>query len=546
MATEDSPKDTSQWVKFLVNEKPPVRLSVISRLQKKLQDKNCSVMQLSRIIKADPVLCLHIVSLAGDLHDKKDSEVTSIDHAISSIGVQKLDKLIQKVPTIRLNANSVAHKMYFRSVANSYHAAIQARTWLVKTRSGMFAEESFLAALFYGVGHWMLWSFAPIHMSRIEVLIREKGALPEIAEQQVLGCTIASISKGLIDRWFISPLALETLHQDSPLNKQIITKLHQRALGDPRLHGDELRSLNHLIQQKSFPVKLANMLSSAANYSWSSDSAMDIIDIINDYLRGELGKTVNFLHQNCADAARQYHVVGTLSPAAEMLMLNSEISPNYRLTGADKKLIPDHTPRPAPVKKESAPTTQTNAKTTQPTDSDFADEAKFTEIAARLLKPGDKYSQAAEILNDLILGLTEGLGLSRIAINIIPGKAELIKVVLDKGFEPGHPISKSSHKLSENSLFSRLWEKPACMRVNNQNRQRIRSMLPDSFNPLVSEQDFLLMSLFAGNKPVAVVYADRDGSKGGTTDFHQEKLKYLCSAAGVSLKHVTQKRSGAK
>ena len=559
MTTAEQLQTTEQWVSFLKDRKPPVRNSLLSRLKKGLSDHNSSIMEIGRIIKASPVLSLHIVALAGSLHREKDSVVTSLDHAISSIGIHKLEKMLRKVPGIRLSAASVAHKQYFRAVANSHHAASQTRAWLVKNRGGMFAEESFLAALFYGVGHWMLWHSAPIHMSRIEILIRERGIAPELAERQVLGCTIASISRSLVEIWHISPLALESLKQDSPLNRQIITRLHQRALGDPRLQGDDLRSLNHLIQQKYFPVKLANWLAFTVNYGWHSEAALHIIDIINDYLRNELGQTFSFLHKNCIDSARHFHVAGTLSPAAGMLMLPSDKHPGYRLTAADKKVIPEDCPRPQPLSaappaenKDNTPTAETppetDAKPARPaTESEFVNEEIFQDVAKRLLKQADSFNQASEVLEQLLKGLQEGLGLERVAINLVMVKQESAKVILAQGFESGHPLPKSSHQLNNNSLFIRLYEKPGCIRIGKENRQRMKGMLPGTYSRHLSDQDCLFMSLFAGTKPIAVVYADREGKPGGVQDFHHEKFKYLCSAAGVCLKEIYKKqRPGAK
>ncbi|SER05222.1 HD-like signal output (HDOD) domain, no enzymatic activity [Amphritea atlantica] len=339
MTEQQIPQNAEQWYHFLSEKQPPVRLSIIKRLQKKLADPNCSVNHLSKLIKSDPLLCFHVALAAGRLHDEKQSEITSIDHAIGSLGMHKLEQLINSLPTLRLNPASTAQKMYFRAVANSHHAATQVHQWLKQCRGGMFAEESYLAALFYNIGHWLLWYFAPQHMVKIQIMIREKDVGPELAETRVLGCTIDGISKRLLSLWPVSSLARVTLENSTPLNRQMILQLHQRALSDPRLDGDQLRQLNHLTQQKFFPVKLGNLLALTANYGWGKEATLHLIDIINDYLRGELNRTFAFLHRNCVMASRNYHVAGTLAPAAEMLMLESDLSPTYRLTATDRKLF---------------------------------------------------------------------------------------------------------------------------------------------------------------------------------------------------------------
>lgn len=540
MVKQAVPQNASQWASFLVNKKLPVRASVLARLKKKFEQSNIALMELNKTIKSDPVLCLHVVTLAGTLHQEKESEVTSIDHAISSLGITRLEELIGSLPEIRLSPKSVAHKMYFRSIANSHHAATQVQQWLEQNRGGLFAQESYLAALFYGVGHWMLWSFAPLHMSQIQSNIREQGLPFEQAEKEVLGCTISALTEKLLNRWHTSPLALATLQQADPVQKQFMTKLHQRALGDPRLDGDDLRELNHLTQQKFFPVKLANLLALNAPYGWGTSQALLIIDIINDYLKDDLKQTMARLHRNCALSAQRYHVVGTLAPATEMLMLPSELQAGYKLSDAETEHFAKSCPAPLKEQKSEAVPVE---NITTPEQPEFLDQQLYNGILQKFLKQADSYPQASAVLDDLFKAVTEGIGLNRAALNIVSVKDKTVKVIRTEGFESGHPLTSSSHQLASNSLFLRLYEKNSCMMVNESNRMRIKSMLPGSYSQHISDSNYLLMSIFVGNKPIAVVYADREGEAGGAQDFHHEKFKQLCAATGLCLKTVMQQRA---
>jgi len=588
MTEQQNPQNAEQWYRFLNGKQLAVRLSIIRRLQSKLLYPDCSVIHLSKLIKSDPLLCFHVALAAGRLHDEKQSEITSIDHAIGSLGLHKLEQLINSLPTIRLNPASTAQKMYFRAVANSHHAATQVHQWLKQCRGGMFAEESYLAALFYNIGHWMLWYFAPQQMTRIQVMIREKNAPPELAETRVLGCTIDAISKRLLTSWPVSSLARVTLENSTPLNRQMILQLHQRALSDPRLNSDQLRQLNHLTQQKFFPVKLGNWLALAANYGWGKEATLQLIDIINDYLRAELNHTFAFLHKNCVLASRNYHVPGTLSPATEMLMLDSDLSPGYRLTSTDRTLfnLPPAKPASQPDGTKASPATNTSengavnrektasetaaekpverqnretsaaASESQPSDKkpaalaepegDFRSKDIYRQHMQRFREQGDSYTQGAQVLNDLLIGLTKGLGMKHAALIILPPKSNTLKVIKATGFEDDHPLPHSTHTLGPKSLFSRLNEKPGCLLINQTNRQQISTMLPATFSHHISDRDYLLMSLIASNKSVVIIYADREGDPEGIQSFHHKKFKDLCTTAGRCLDHVYQLRAGAK
>jgi HD-like signal output (HDOD) protein len=563
MTEQRKPQNAEQWYLFLSDKQPPVRASMVLRFQRMLTDKNCSVIHLSRFIKTDPLLCFYVALTAGKLHGAKKSEITSIDHAIGSLGIRKLEQLINSLPTVRLKPTSTAQKMYFRSVANSHHAAIQARQWLIQCRGGMFAEESYQAALFYNIGHWLLWCFAPLQMSQIQILIREKQIHPELAEARILGSTIDAISKRLLSHWPISSLARITLETSSPLNKHMIMQLHQRALGDPRLQGNQLRQLNHLTQQKFFPVKLSNWLAFTANYSWKSEATLHLIDIINDYLRGELNHTCALLHKNCAAAARLYHVPGTLSPATEMLMLPSDLAPAYRLTQTDKKLFaqPQHgvvlaqqsPDKPTAISEANNTdrTSRTHHDTNDTVNPSVAKTDKLQQDAYQAYLEkfnvlGDSYTQGPQILTDLLKGLVRGVGMQRVALNILPPHSQTLKVVKAIGFEEGHPLPHSTHQLSPNSLFHQLNKKPACLLITQKNRQQVNTMLPATFSRSVSEQNYLFMSLIASNRSMVIIYADREGLPNGVQSTHHQQFKTLCLAAGRCLDQLYASRAGAK
>ncbi|WP_415885619.1 HDOD domain-containing protein [Neptuniibacter sp. QD37_6] len=538
----ESPYGVDNWVEYLKERSLPVRNSVLRRLQKQLRDPNITLQTLNRIIKSDPVLCLHMVRKASELHNKVDSKVTSIDHAINSLGLDNIEAVLKGTKSLKLNPSSVAQKMYFRYISVSHHAATQASNWL-EVRRAPFVEETHLAALFYGVGHWMLWQHAALHMSEIQVKLREERTDVVLAETDVLGCTIQEISHGLIEHWCISELACISLEHETSPNKKTLAQLHQRALGDPRLSDGDLREINHLVQEKFFPVKLANWIALTANLGWEQTKTMKIIDIINDYLKGEIADTINMLHKNCARASSMYHVAGTLAPAAEMIMLPSDKQVNYRLSDKESQILAASQPKvtkPIIEIPEPTPEPEELAETdiNLPAKSDFLDKHIYDQIAERLLKGYDLYTQPKHILQGLIQGTNRGLGFDRVCMFLVNPKKNSMKTAFAVGFEDTHPMSTFQYNLEIPSLFKKLREKPGCIWVKPENIDKMNPMLPEVYRSWGNPNGFLLMSLFFGKKPIAIIHADYGSHGPEISDFHHERFRYLCSAATLSLKKM--------
>ncbi|MDO6515097.1 HDOD domain-containing protein [Neptuniibacter sp. 2_MG-2023] len=534
----NSPYGAESWVSYLKDRPLPVRNSVLRRLKRKLCDASAPLQDLKKIIKSDPVLSLHMVRKAAELHDKVDSKVTSLDHAINSLGLDNISTVSETITPLRLNPSSVAQKMYFRYISVSHHAASQAQAWLAR-KSTLFAEETYLASLFYGVGHWFLWQHAALHMSQIQIKIREEQIDVVLAETDILGCTVQEISRGLIESWGISELAVTSLEHETSPNKKTLAQLHQRALGDPRLSAESLREINHLVQEKFFPVKLSNWIALTTSFGWNSTKSMKIIDIINDYLKAEIAETINSLHITCAHSSRTFHVAGTMALAAEMLLLPSNETINYHISSKEEKLLCSLMPTTSPtIIEPSLPKKLNTSVPNTTTKPEFLDKFLYDQISERFSKGYDAYTQPKHILRALTQGLSKGLGFNRVALLLINHRTHSLKTALSVGFTDEHPIHNFKYDLEVPSLFKKLRDKPACIWIKPTNKEQLLPMLPETYHNWGSPNGFLLMSIFSNKAPLAIIHADYDMAGTEISEFHYELFKHLCSAATANLQKI--------
>ena len=298
---------------------------------------------------------------------------------------------------------------------------------------------------------------------------------------------------------------------------------------------------------------------------------MKIIDIINDYLKSEIAETITNLHISCAKSSQAYHVAGTMAPAAEMILLPSDRAINYKLSPKEAQLLSTKMPsvnKPKPVveptadaaTKAKAPKQSKSTKTIEqksrtkplkgnplaaPNDQktsknqpDFLDKETYDLIAERLLKGHEQYTQPKHILQGLIQGVNRGLGFDRVSMFLVNNKTHQLKTAFSVGFTEEHPIIKFQYDLSIPSLFKKLQEKPGCIWVKPENKAQLLPMLPEAYHSWGNPNGFLLMSIFFGNTPIAIIHADYGESGPEITDFHHERFRYLSSAATLGLKKM--------
>ncbi len=513
------------WTTYLAARPLPTRHSSLQRLKRETVSDRGTLMSITAVIKADPVLCVHVVRQAQALHASKGSDVTGIDHAIGSLGMERLGQLAADCQALRVHPSCIAELQYFHAVANSHHAATQCAQWL-RARHATYAEKGWVAALCYGIGSWALWRHAPLHMHRINCRIHDAGLDPIDAQMETLGCSVQQISAGLAQAWQLPPLIIGALDDDTSPSRLTLDKLHQRSLSDPRLNKEELRRLSHLLQQHFFPVKLANWLVDTTQLGWSTARARNMFVIVNDYLGKELPDTSALIHQTCALAAQQYHVPGTLAPATEMFFIASDHQRHQPLGEAELQRYRGTFPEPAPLPEPPAASAQQPAT--------FADAEAYQQISKRLQQGYNLYTRPAHILQGLLRGLSQGLGLRRLALQVVRQQQQL-KTAQVIGIDDDDPITRLEADLDSSALLKQLCARPGCIWLSASTRPRLLPMLPLAYRQAMGQQDGLMMCIFAHDKPVALIYGNLGDPPQALDNFHRDQFRALCTAASQAL-----------
>lgn len=509
------------WTRYLSVRDLPARASSLKRLDQLLNSDKSTVQQLANVVRKDPILTLYVVRSAQLKHDEANSNVKSILHAVTSLGYDGIREISQQTKPISLNPINVQQKRFLHAIADSHHAACQLQHWM-HLKSLPLIDESYLATLFYSVGFWSLWLHAPLHMQEIRQRIHEHHESPVNVEQQILGCTMQMISQSLARTWRLSELTqLAQDHSTSP-TLNTLKKLHKRALRDPTLSALEMRELNHITQQKYFPIKLANWLALTSARDWYSPQTMRNIDIVSDYLVKSREETVALIHSTCAKSSRDYAAPGISSPASQLLFIDSDIKVHYKMGIKELAVVKATYPTPQvpmikPYNAEEHDDLYENKKYYQ------AVEGHFNAAAENL-----KFKKATQVLIALMQGLDKGLGIPRINLFSINRTSANIKSVRSIGFEDNHLIRSFECSSAAPDLLHCV-----CTQLNytvfdaltaNKLRPNINKRFRD-----ISSDEFMLISVFNESLPLALIYIDSNGQP--LSNFVRERTRNLCDLA---------------
>ncbi|WP_421869814.1 HDOD domain-containing protein [Motiliproteus sp.] len=545
MVSTTTPSSADQWRELLADKPLPVPARTVLMLRKRLQNPAVSLQQLCPLIESDPVLSLHCVSLANQLNRNPETHVTSIELAVATLGLQRITELASKLPAIKLNNASVPHKQYYHALGNSFHAATQAQL-LCRYRDNSIVNATRTAALFYGLGHWALWRYAPHQASEIKIRIYEQQQDSAEAEQAVLGCTVQQLSEQLVDHWQLSPLAVEALkHENSPDAKQL-ELIHQRAAQLGELDEDEKRTIKQLLNAQHYPVKLANWLCLTAPMGWNYPKTVRICQLISDLLQKPIDDTTTLLHQQCVHASRAHPMPDLLSPAAMMLLLPSEQVLSYRLDSAaaitkvETTLLKQKAIQPKDDDQSSALAAAFEPEPDHQEITDFVDKELFQQILHRLVKAVDKIKDHSQAIELVQRALIDALGAERALTFHIDGEMRL-KTLSFRGCSHDDRITKLTMNLKHPGLLQRLAQKPTAVWVSEHNNRQIRAEMSDRFRAVCHPDSFMLVSLFLNHRPSLIVYADLRDRGARLSQFQFEKFKQLMAACNRCLNQINQR-----
>ena len=516
------------WIQLLSTKELPVRASSLKRLKILLHSARSTIGQLELVIKRDPVLTLYVVRAAQLKHNAHESAVKSLLHAVTSLGYDGIEEIANRIEPMSLNPTNVQQKRFLHALAASHHAASQLQEWM-HFKSIPLVEESYLAALFYSVGFWSLWLHAPLHMQQIQKRIHEKDEEPLEVERDVLGCSIQMISQGLAKVWQLSELTQQAQDHSTSPSFATLKRLHKRALKDPSLTPLELRKLNHITQQKHFPIKLANWLALDVARDWHSQKTTSNIDLVGDYLGTTPEKTIALIHKTCAKSSREYFAPGIMSPACVLLLIPSDIQIHYKM-GA-KEYQNNFLIYPTPEKPMITPIDLTQH------EEDYSDKPFYDLIKVHFnaSKEKSKFSKPAQVLLALSQGLQRGLNIQRLSLFSVSKKSDLIKPIQNLGFDENHAMLSLHTKLSNESALQDICKRQSYFVFDPLTAKKYNSKISSQLQS-ASAAEFMFISIFKVNQLVGVIYIDMKDSP--LSNFTRERTRHLCHCACAALENI--------
>ncbi|MFO1499378.1 MAG: HDOD domain-containing protein [Verrucomicrobiota bacterium] len=184
---------------------------VIEEIEAALQSPDCNLVTVAEAIEKEPDLTARLLRLGNSPLYGFSTRLTTINEAISLIGIRQAQELIQASSIIEQFAGMSSELVNMESFwRHSLACGVGARLLAMEKRLPK-PDKFFVAGLLHDVGRLVLFSQAPAAAQQIfEVYTKEHLLLRE-AEVRVLGFDHQQIGEALLKYWRYPPLLVQAV-----------------------------------------------------------------------------------------------------------------------------------------------------------------------------------------------------------------------------------------------------------------------------------------------------------------------------------------------
>lgn len=379
-----------------------------------------------------------------------EGRVATLEQAVVMCGESALEELARSVPIIEERVPEPALAPLLQLYRFSFHVGYLARD-LTRQKRDHHYTDAYFAGLLHNLGELLMRVFAPRYLSAIVRQAKERGVGRSEAALEVLGFDLHQLSLGLARAWHLPALLQASLDDDHFQDKR--TELIDLAAG--MMHAGPLLLLP--LAEDRLVLRVAELLAARV------DEVKAIIFNANTqaaaYLQARLpmGQDDSFIE---------------LFPP----------EPEDSFEGA----------RPAPVRPRPEALQRLRAA--------------FVSSETDTLTP-------QRVLELFTAALREGLGIDRVVFALLSPDHAMLQGRFFGGVQANSPLHRFEFERHGRTVFARLMDKPAALILNDANRERMKPLLTAHVMKVVEVEAFMAHSIFIGDRPIGLCYADRGISR---------------------------------
>lgn len=520
MSTQDN------WLNQISREPLPVLGSSKAAVLQLLAAPDPVVSEVAREIARDPAMTQHVVLGAWERQQqsKRQRDIRTLEQAINMLGLQATEKRLATQPVLsndHLKLEPV--QRYLSALMQSQYAAELARQWAV-VQLHRNVDEVWLAALLFNQVTWFLALRGQRFLSQCaDALAADKPVLD--TEKQVFNATLIDVTRQFTD----SHCPLDNLYQ------ALLPGSLPDARSLIRIRKGDIDLIRKWATKPPVWVYYANHLAGYFLMHGANAHLEKRLLILGGMLRHSEVATWQSFREAAIEVSRNTRLPA-VTPAAR-LMTDSLPVRDISLTLPVWVALPA---RSLPAKAPAPPLEQTQALVpAQPAAPTMA-EPPHRRFLALLADDSTPFKDLHELLNFLAIGLCRTLFFNRVEILLFtPDRTQLMSHY-HAGLSADSPLRRLRITIGNNALLRQMMQAPVVLHINSLNAGKYWPHVPETIRLTEPKPELILGSVFLGERPIALVIADREGKP--IADKQRDNAAQMIKQASACLRRLAQSR----
>lgn len=408
-----------------------------------------------------------------------EGRVATLDQAVVMCGEGALEEFSRSLPVLEETVPEEVLEPLLQLYRFSFHAGYLARD-LSRQKRDHHYNDAYFAGLLHSLGEILVRVFAPKKIPAIAHLAERRRISRTWAAHEVLGFDPHQLSLAAAREWHLPGLLQSALDEDHFQDKR--TELVDLAVGMMRV-GPLLLCP---ISEDALIERTAELLGS----------------------RVEEVKSIVF---RANAAAAEYLSTRLPDARAEGFV---DLFPPEPKDSFEGEPAPVPTPKPEALQR---------LKTA------------FQSTATEQLTPH-------RVLELFTAALREGMGLDRVVFALLSPDHAMLQGRFYGGVQANAPLHRFEFERHGRTIFARLMDKPAAFWLNAANHKRMSPLLTAHVRRVIEVEEFVAHSIFIGDRPVGLCYADRGLSRQPLTDAEYREFRFNCQLLAKRLASLSAAR----
>lgn len=454
------------WAERLATVALPVLDETRQQVSQLLNRQNSSNADLQRVIIRDPGYALALFRMLNQLPNAPREPVSTLSHALALLGTDQISQATQQLPGLKDYPAGEPRKALLAGYSRAGHAACYVAAW-GRILGFSNTEELATAALFSDLAALLLWNQATRQMEQVELMTR-RGQARIQAEQSLFGFQLNQLSLALAEGWGLSNLVSESLQPTGAF------------------------------QTRSLAVMLAATLARESSQDWYSSQTLQLIELVAELTRTGLDQAAAGVHTLAAEAARALHTLPLPLAISGLMPGMRNKPPEHNMRRDDRKLS-----------RKTGPTADG-----APPPALIPDKSLTVSTCGSASPAKGPASTRQQRLESLLRELKVHTGVERVMVALLNGDGSRLTAKYITGASKSAALRRFQHPVEGRHLFSLMLKKPLGVWLNPDNRQKLLPLLSDEARQTLNTDGFYISSLFVKNRPLGILYAERDDPAG--------------------------------